>query len=135
MVLIQVRVMTDTDIVASPHGAQLTNLLFMDRNSSVMEFFPQWWLELAGVGQYVHHWMADQSGMKHRGAWRDPHGEKQCPFPEQDRLCFSYYKGGKIGHNETFFAEWTRIVLDQVRTSKLEQAHQSAPLNSTACVC
>ncbi|KAF5955342.1 hypothetical protein HYC85_008198 [Camellia sinensis] len=44
----QVRVMTNTDIVASPHGAQLTNMLFMDRGSSIMEFFPKGWLEHAG---------------------------------------------------------------------------------------
>ncbi|KAK3231002.1 hypothetical protein Dsin_002883 [Dipteronia sinensis] len=37
----QVRVMTNTDVLASPHGAQLTNMLFMDQNSSVMEFFPR----------------------------------------------------------------------------------------------
>ncbi|XP_044511138.1 uncharacterized protein LOC123229414 [Mangifera indica] len=61
----QVRVMSNTDIVASPHGAQLTNMLFLERNSSVMEFFPKGWLELAGLGQYAHHWMADQSGMRH----------------------------------------------------------------------
>lgn len=61
--------MTNTDVVASPHGAQLTNMLFMDRNSSVMEFFPKGWFELAGIGQYAHHWMADQSGMNHQGSW------------------------------------------------------------------
>ncbi|KAM1225367.1 hypothetical protein ACFX13_044843 [Malus domestica] len=37
----QVKLMTSTDILASPHVAQLTNMLFMDRNSSVMEFFPK----------------------------------------------------------------------------------------------
>ncbi|CAM8923727.1 unnamed protein product [Rhodiola kirilowii] len=68
----QVRVLTHTDIVASSHGAQLTNMLFMDRNSSVMEFFPRGWYELAGIGQYAHHWMADISGMKHRGSCRSP---------------------------------------------------------------
>ncbi|KAL2504661.1 hypothetical protein Adt_20282 [Abeliophyllum distichum] len=66
---IEVKVMTYTDIVASPHGAQLTNMLFMDRNGSIMEFFPKGWLEHAGIGQYAHHWMANQSGMRHRGAW------------------------------------------------------------------
>ncbi|CAL5384017.1 unnamed protein product [Camellia sinensis] len=40
----QVRVMTNTDIMASPHGAQLTNMLFMDRGSSIMELFPKGWL-------------------------------------------------------------------------------------------
>ncbi|CAK7347214.1 unnamed protein product [Dovyalis caffra] len=92
----QVRVMTYTDVVTSPHGAQLANMLFMDRNSSVMEFFPKGWLELAGVGQYAYHWMADQSGMNHRD--------------------------GKVGHNETQFADWARTVLKQVRISKMEMA-------------
>lgn len=127
--------MTYTDIVATPHGAQMTNLLFMERNSSVMEFFPKGFLELAGPGQYVYHWLAAQSGIKHQGAWRDPLGEKQCPSPENDLQCFYFYKNGKVGHNETFFADWTRTVLDEVRTSKLEQATKGAPVNSTACIC
>ncbi|KAH0989160.1 hypothetical protein GBA52_000643 [Prunus armeniaca] len=73
--------MTNTDILASPHGAQLTNMLFTDRNSIIMEFFPNGWLKLDGVGQNVYHWMADQSGMKHICAWWDPHTEKECPDP------------------------------------------------------
>ncbi|KAK9269924.1 hypothetical protein L1049_025497 [Liquidambar formosana] len=135
----QVRLMTHTDIVASPHGAQLTNMLFMDRKSSIMEFFPKGWLELAGVGQYAHHWMADLSGMKHQGAWWEPLGEEECPFPRQDPRCFLFYKDGKVGHNETFFAQWARNVLNQVRISKLEQASKSSATephpNSNACVC
>lgn len=135
MVLFQVRVMTNTDIVASPHGAQLTNMLFMDRNSSIMKFFSKVWLELAGVGQYAHHWMADLSGMKHHGAWWDPRGEKQCQFPQKDPRCFDFYKYAKVGHNETLFAVWTRRVLNQVRMRKLEEATCSAPLKPSACVC
>ena len=127
--------MSNTDIVASPHGAQLTNMLFMDRNSSIMEFFPKGWLELAGLGQYAHHWMADLSGMKHQGAWWDPNGEKECPFRKKDPECFTFYKDGKVGHNETFFAEWARRVLKQVRISKLEQANKTTPLKSSACMC
>ncbi|XP_059629792.1 uncharacterized protein LOC132272713 [Cornus florida] len=133
----QVRVMTYTDIFVSPHGAQLTNMLFMDRGSSVMEFFPKGWLETAGLGQYVYHWMATQAGMKHQGAWRDPVGE-ECPFPKQDLQCFLYYKTGKVGHNETFFAEWARKVLDQVRLSKLELASNNFATKqqlSSACAC
>ncbi|KAJ9146490.1 hypothetical protein P3X46_028749 [Hevea brasiliensis] len=135
----QVRVMTHTDIVASPHGAQLTNMLFMDRNSSVMEFFPKGWLELAGIGQYAHHWMADQSGMNHQGSWWEPLGKKECPSPQQDLECFNFYKDGKVGHNETHFAEWARIVLNQVKARKMEDAIKSyidKPLpHSTACAC
>ncbi|KAI3929040.1 hypothetical protein MKX01_029569 [Papaver californicum] len=37
----QVSLMSSTDIVASPHGAQLTNQVLMDRGSSVMELFPR----------------------------------------------------------------------------------------------
>ncbi|CAA2982262.1 PREDICTED: uncharacterized protein LOC107015834 [Olea europaea subsp. europaea] len=134
----QVKVMTHTDIVASPHGAQLTNMLFMDRNSSIMEFFPKGWLEHAGIGQYAHHWMADQSGMKHRGAWWDPIGD-DCPSSKDDLQCFIFHKDGKVGHNATFFAEWTKKVLDQVRLIKLEQATRNQvkkpQRNLDICVC
>lgn len=130
----QVKLMTNTDILASPHGAQLTNMLFMDRNSSIMEFFPKGWLELAGVDQYAYHWMADQSGMKHGGAWWDPNAEKECPDPKQELECFNFYKDGQVGHNETYFAGWARTVLNQVRISKL-QAMQSSQIYSNACQC
>ncbi|XP_068322252.1 uncharacterized protein [Pyrus communis] len=119
-----VRLMTNTDILASPHGAQLTNMLFMDRNSSIMEFFPKGWLELAGIGRYAHHWMADQSGMKHRCAWWYPYAEKECAEPNKQLECFLFYKDGRVGHNETNFAELARTVLKQVRTSKLEPRHR-----------
>ncbi|KAE9457377.1 hypothetical protein C3L33_10721, partial [Rhododendron williamsianum] len=129
----QVRVMTNTDIFASPHGQQQTNMLFMDQGSSVMEFFPKGWLEHAGVGVYAYHWMANQSGMKHQGAWWDPIGE-ECPNPEQELECFLFHKDSKVGHNETYFAEWARKVLNQVRVSKLEQASK-AQVTSSACEC
>lgn len=134
-VLKQVKLMSNTDILASPHGAQLTNMLFMDRNSSIMEFFPKGWLELAGLGQYAHHWMADQSGMQHRGAWWDPHAEKECPDPTKQQECFLFYKDGQVGHNETYFAEWARTVLKQVKKSKLEQVPESSQRNSNVCLC
>lgn len=129
--------MTYTDIVASPHGAQLTNMLFMDRGSSVMEFFPKGWLEHAGVGQYAHHWMANQSGMKHRGAWWDSTGE-DCPTPEDNRECFSFHKDGKVGVNETYFVEWIRKVLHEVRVSKLEATKGSITkqqVSNNVCAC
>ncbi|XP_012835333.1 PREDICTED: uncharacterized protein LOC105956058 [Erythranthe guttata] len=110
----QVKLMSLTDIMVSPHGAQLTNMFLMDRNSSVMEFFPKGWLELAGVGQYVYHWLAAWSGMRHEGAWRDPTGD-HCPFPENDRRCMSVFKNGRIGHDETYFSEWARRVLGEVK--------------------
>ncbi|CAN0887045.1 hypothetical protein LINGRAHAP2_LOCUS15509 [Linum grandiflorum] len=77
--------MSSTDILISPHGARLTNMFFMDRNSSVLEFFPKGWLKLAGVGQFFYHWIANWSGMNHRGVWRDPTGA-HCPFPEDDQI-------------------------------------------------
>ncbi|KAL7219302.1 hypothetical protein ACSBR2_012386 [Camellia fascicularis] len=130
----QVRVMTNTDIVASPHGAQLTNMLFMDRGSSIMEFFPKGWLEHAGIGQYVFHWMANQLMMKHQGAWWDSIGN-ECPLPEQELECFLFHKDGQVGHNETYFAEWARKVLNQVRISKLEEASKKPQPISSACQC
>ncbi|XP_057975959.1 uncharacterized protein LOC131163381 [Malania oleifera] len=116
----QVKMMRMTDILVSPHGAQLTNMFLMDRNSSVMEFFPKGWLKLAGVGQYVYHWIASWSGMTHQGAWRDPTGD-HCPYPDDDHRCMSIFKGGRIGHNHTFFAEWATKVLLEVKTRKMEK--------------
>lgn len=113
--------MAETDILISPHGAQLTNMFLMNRNSSVMEFFPKGWLKLAGVGQFVYHWMASWSGMRHKGAWRDPEGE-QCPYLEDDKRCMSFYKDGRIGYNSTHFSQWGRSVLNEVRARKTEQA-------------
>ena len=62
-----------------------------------MEFFPKGWLKLAGIGQFVYQWMASWSGMRHQGAWRDPHG-LTCPYNEDDRRCMSIFKGGTIGY-------------------------------------
>ncbi|KAF3435066.1 hypothetical protein FNV43_RR22153 [Rhamnella rubrinervis] len=137
----QVKLMSKTDILVSPHGAQLTNMFLMDRNSSVMEFFPKGWLKLAGVGQYVHHWIASWSGMKHQGAWRDPDGD-HCPYSEDDRRCMSIYKNGRIGYDETYFSEWATNVLNEVKARKLQQYHASnasaastASATTTQCGC
>lgn len=127
----QVGLMSRTDILVSPHGAQLTNLFLMNRNSSVMEFFPKGWFKLAGVGQYVYHWIASWSGMRHEGAWRDPQGDP-CVYPEDDRRCMSVYKNAKIGYDESYFAEWARTVLEQVRARKM--SNSSASLSSD-CAC
>lgn len=136
----QVRVMTNTDIVATTHGAQLTNMLLMDDNSSIMEFFPKGWFKLAGFGKYVYKWMAEQAGMRYRGAWWDPGSENECSSTLQDSECFiRLYKDGLVGHNETYFAEWASSVLKQVRISKLKQAAKilvSIPeANSGVCLC
>ncbi|XP_059654673.1 uncharacterized protein LOC132301440 [Cornus florida] len=132
----QVKLMSLTDILISPHGAQLTNMFFMDRNSSVMEFFPKGWLKLAGVGQFVYHWIASWSGMRHQGAWRDPNGD-HCPYLEDDRRCMSIYKSGMIGYNETFFAEWARNVLNEVKMRKMEEASRKSTSTdaSNGCAC
>lgn len=118
----QVKLMSDTDVLASPHGAQLTNMIFMDQNSSVMEFIPNGWLERAGPGQYVYHWLAAKSGMRHQGAWRDPTGVA-CDLPKTDPRCFSlFYKSQLLGHDEAYFVNWTTAVLAQVREYKLSKA-------------
>ncbi|XP_010530640.1 PREDICTED: uncharacterized protein LOC104807173 [Tarenaya hassleriana] len=116
----QVELMSKTDVLVSPHGAQLTNMFLMDKNSSVMEFFPKGWLNLAGVGQFVYQWETNWSGMRHEGAWRDPDGEN-CTYQENDRRCMSIYKNGRIGCNETYFREWARGVLVRVKERKLEE--------------
>ncbi|KAE8719855.1 putative ribonuclease H protein [Hibiscus syriacus] len=128
----QVKLMSLTDILVSPHGAQLTNMFLMDRNSSVMELYPKGWLKLAGVGQYVFHWIASWSGMRHRGDWRDPDGE-YCPYSDDDRRCMAFYKNGLIGYNETHFADWARNVLSDVKTKKSEE--EASKRGSASCYC
>ncbi|KAJ4848938.1 hypothetical protein Tsubulata_034174 [Turnera subulata] len=130
----QVELMSLTDILVSPHGAQLTNMFLLDRNSSVMEFFPKGWLKLAGVGQYVFHWIASWSGMRHQGAWRDPDGDP-CPYPDDDRRCMSIYKHGKIGFNETYFSDWARSVLHEVKARKLVEASNKSSALTPSCAC
>ncbi|CAN4075758.1 unnamed protein product [Withania somnifera] len=113
-------------------------MFLMDKNSSVLEFFPKGWLKLGGVGQYVYHWIANWSGMKHEGAWRDPDGDP-CPYSEDDKRCMSIYKNGKIGHNKTYFSRWIRGVVDEVRIRKKEELlalnKSSNNVTSTLCYC
>ncbi|XP_060175904.1 uncharacterized protein LOC132606428 [Lycium barbarum] len=132
----QVRLMSLTDILISPHGAQLTNMFLMDKNSSVLELFPKGWLKLAGVGQYVYHWIASWSGMKHEGAWRDPDGDR-CPYSDDDKRCMAIYKSSKIGYNETYFSEWARGVLGEVRIRKKEEfaLKKSSDVTPSGCYC
>ncbi|MCD9558466.1 hypothetical protein HAX54_015852 [Datura stramonium] len=132
----EVRVMSLSDILISPHGAQLTNMFLMNKNSSVLEFFPKGWLKLAGVGQYVYQWIASWSGMKHEGAWRDPDGDP-CPYSDEDKRCMSIYKNGKIGSNKTYFSKWIRGVLNEVRIRKKEElaSKKSSVVTSTGCYC
>ncbi|XP_057248287.1 uncharacterized protein LOC104905050 [Beta vulgaris subsp. vulgaris] len=130
----QVKLMSSTDILVSPHGAQLTNMFLMDRNSSVMEFFPKGWLKLAGVGQYVYHWLASWSGMIHQGAYRDTNGDN-CPYPEDDRRCMSIFKSGQIGVNHTYFRDWAKYVLNEVQIRKINEANSNKSLESKTISC
>ncbi|KAL8060932.1 hypothetical protein ABFX02_02G055800 [Erythranthe guttata] len=136
----QVKLMGSTDVLVSPHGAQLTNMFLMDRNSSVMEFFPKGWLKLAGVGQYVYHWIASWSGMNHGGAWRDDtggdgDGDVVCPFEEDDRRCMSVYKNARIGYDERYFSEWAEKVARGVKLRKAEQMLEKTTTTSSSCGC
>ncbi|PAN35509.1 hypothetical protein PAHAL_6G214400 [Panicum hallii] len=110
----QVRLLSATDVLVTPHGAQLTNLLFMDRNSSVMEFYPLGWRQRAGGGQFVYRWMADRAGMRHEGSWWDPHGEP-CPGSPDILSC---YKNRQIGHDEAYFARWAARVFAAAKERK-----------------
>lgn len=104
-----------------------------------MEFFPKGWLKLAGVGQYVFHWIASWSGMKHQGAWRDPDEDQYCPYSEDDRRCMPIYKSAKIGFNRTYFSQWASNVLNEVKTRKMEdyalKGTSSSSASSTGCAC
>ncbi|XP_011622560.2 uncharacterized protein LOC18431988 isoform X2 [Amborella trichopoda] len=107
----QVQLMSTTQVVATVHGAQLANMIFMSKGSHIMEIFPKGWLELAGAGQYVFHWLADWMGMKHEGTWRDTEGP-ECPYPERGDLeCFFFYKDRQVGFNRTFLSSWASNVL------------------------
>nr|CAB3483063.1 unnamed protein product [Digitaria exilis] len=112
-----VRLLTGTDVLVSAHGAQLTNMLFMDRNSSVMEFYPLGWRQRAGGGQFVYRWMADRAGMRHEGSWWDPHGEP-CPGSPDILSC---YKDRKIGIDEAYFAKWAAKVFAAAKERKLRR--------------
>ncbi|GAB4844936.1 hypothetical protein Ancab_038331 [Ancistrocladus abbreviatus] len=127
-----VELLTFTDTLALPHGAQMTNMIFMDRNNTVMEFFPKGWLELAGMGQYALHWLAEHSGMKHPRAWWEKLNKKECPHPGNKAECWHYYKYGLVGHNATYFAEWARAVLKQVKLSKQKSNNLN---NLDTCSC
>ncbi|TVU09885.1 hypothetical protein EJB05_43383, partial [Eragrostis curvula] len=118
----QVKLLSATDVLISAHGAQMTNLLFMDRNSSIMEFYPMGWRQRAGGGQFVYRWMADRAGMRHEGSWWDPNGEP-CPRSPDILSC---YKNRRIGHNETYFAQWAARVFAAVKERKASSSSTAA---------
>ncbi|KAG6536586.1 hypothetical protein ZIOFF_001644 [Zingiber officinale] len=127
----QVKLMRETDVLVSPHGAQLANLFLMEEKSSIMEFYPKGWNKLAGEGQYVYRWMADWAGMQHKGSWQDPE-EVECADADQLK-CFSLYKDGKIGVDEKYFAQWGATVLEEAKELKLTNGRLHIP--STPCPC
>lgn len=133
----QVSVLSTTDILATVHGAQLADMIFMEKESYVMEMFPKGWLEFAGNGQNVFQWLASWSGIKHEGTWRDNEGA-ECPNPEKGILhCFDFHKDGQVGHNETYLAGWTADVLQKFKNRTMHLTTDSlgkdfAPLK---CPC
>ncbi|KAL6844859.1 hypothetical protein ACP4OV_025518 [Aristida adscensionis] len=114
----QVRLLSTTDVLISAHGAQMTNLVFMERGSSIMEVYPMGWRQRAGGGQFVFRWMADRAGMRHEGSWWDPDGER-CPRSPDILSC---YKNRRIGHNETYFAQWAARVFPAAKERKVLRA-------------
>ncbi|XP_031505528.1 uncharacterized protein LOC116267775 [Nymphaea colorata] len=113
----QVGFLSSTHVLVTVHGAQLTNAVFMQEGSHIMEIFPKGWLEFAGVGQYVFHWLADWAGMNHEGTWRDTEGP-ECIRPEKERLqCFSIFKDAQVGYNKTALSRWSADVLKKASSS------------------
>ncbi|CAO2188345.1 unnamed protein product [Urochloa humidicola] len=132
----QVRLMSETDVLVTPHGAQVTNLLFMDPNSSIMEFYPLGWRQRAGGGQFVYRWMASRAGMRHEGSWWDPHGE---PCPDSPDIL-SCYKSRQIGHDASYFAKWSAKVFASAKERKMVAAAVVPPeerrrRGAAACDC
>ncbi|XP_068634587.1 uncharacterized protein [Aristolochia californica] len=135
----QVKLMRDTDVVVTTHGAQLSNMMFMAKGSSVMEMFPKGWLEGAGVGQYIYRWFASWCEMRYEGAWRDTQTEAHdCnpPHPRRRSACFSKQKDGQVGINETFLALWTASVIqDRTRAVRSSNVHNNGGSSSFSCPC
>lgn len=121
--------MSSSDVLISVHGAQLTNMMFMNPGSRVMELFPKGWLEFAGVGQDIYKWHADWTRVVHAGRWRDPDGP-DCPFPTSQTLdCLLFFKDRPVGLNATHLALWTRSVL----TATNHHSDQEEAPGSCAC--
>ncbi|KAJ1268596.1 hypothetical protein BS78_07G147300 [Paspalum vaginatum] len=133
----QVKLLSATDVLITPHGAQLTNLLFMERNSSIMEFYPLGWRQRAGGGQFVYRWMADRAGMRHEGSWWDPNGEP-CPGSPDILSCF---KNRQIGLDEAYFAQWASKVFAAAKERKMggavgaPQEQEERRRQASACGC
>ncbi|XP_037419062.1 uncharacterized protein LOC119283749 [Triticum dicoccoides] len=127
----QVRLLSRTDVFISAHGAQMTNLVFMDRNSSIMEFYPMGWRQRAAGGQFVFRWMASRAGMRHEGSWWDPAGDP-CPDGKPD--IFSCFKNRQIGMDEAAFNEFTAKVFTANKERKSAKARRWQEAG-TNCKC
>jgi hypothetical protein len=142
---LQVKLFSNTDVVVSQHGAQLTNLIFMDSSSSVMEFHPKGWLELAGSERnHLYPRLANLMGMRHEGIWNDMEdGGEPCPLSSaMDPQCMRYYKNWRIGDNASYLAGWANRVLIRAKQYKIKQETISdiamqSPMhhNGTLCSC
>ncbi|XP_002965175.2 uncharacterized protein LOC9660179 isoform X3 [Selaginella moellendorffii] len=130
----QVEVMSKSDVLLTAHGAQLTNMMFMPRGGSVMELFPKGWLEFAGVGQYIYTWLADWTGLKHEGAWRDPDGP-DCPYDTKTQVleCFLFYKDRSVGLNSSHLSSWTADVLERIQARRASSVADH--ILETSCSC
>ncbi|XP_020111117.1 uncharacterized protein LOC109726090 [Ananas comosus] len=131
----QVKLLSETDVLVSPHGAQITNMFFMDKDSSIMEFYPKGWKELAGAGQYVFRWMAEWAGMRHQGSWWEPDSGELCPSQTDKLQCFFSYKDLQIGHDEAYFARWASRVLGEVKERKTAAVAAETWGDSDSCQC
>uniref|UniRef100_A0ACD5UGR1 Uncharacterized protein n=1 Tax=Avena sativa TaxID=4498 RepID=A0ACD5UGR1_AVESA len=112
----QVRLLSETDVLISAHGAQMTNLLFMDRNSSIMELYPMGWRQRAGGGQFVFRGMASWAGMRHEGSWWDPAGD---PCPDGNPDILGCYKNRQIGMDEAYFSQFAAKVFNATKERKV----------------
>ncbi|KAJ4754576.1 transmembrane protein [Rhynchospora pubera] len=133
----QVRVLSETDILATPHGAQMTNMIFMERPGSLMEFYPTGWKEMAGGGQYVFRWLADWAGMRHQGSWWDD-GGSACNGTSPKLECFASFKDRQIGHDAAYFSQWANKVILEMKENKRNAsvALHSVPAKATrSCQC
>lgn len=118
----QVSLLSNTDIVVSVHGVQMTNIIFMTPGSRVMEFLPRGWLRYAGDSQKAFEWIPKWVGLEHEGCWEDTEGP-ECPFPEikGDIRCSLFVKNREVGLNATHLARWTRNVLRRSADAKRQK--------------
>ncbi|KAJ7295239.1 hypothetical protein O6H91_04G028000 [Diphasiastrum complanatum] len=131
----QVKLLSRTDILVTSHGAQLTNIMFMSRGSSVMEMFPKGWLKFAGIGQNIYKWLTDWTGLHHEGAWHDTEGP-DCPYPVTEVLpCLLFHKDLSVGLNETHLSTWTADVLQNFQRRRADLGSKMEAIDSKGAEC